>query len=366
MKTGKTLSQLAAEIERRAEAKKDYIAPASALEVVTVDNSPVLRVGGQAGEIFPIRPNAHEQLSDFAGIPMPYYRRMLAEAPELLATNVNRWLADEAEAGSRRMVRTLDGNVRAILSDKYRPLENEQLAEAILPVLLDRDLLIMSCEITEARLYIKAVDKSVTVDVPTGRKIGDGSHVFFDTCSPAVTVANSETGRGALSIEGGIFTKICTNLATFGASMRKYHTGARAELSDEVYQLLTDKTKRLTDAAVWSQTKDLVAAAFDRAVFDANLAKLGEASKDVLPRGADVVQVIEKIGKRFNTTEGERKGILAQLIQDGDLSRYGIHSAVTRFAQDVADYDRATELEKIGARVIELPRNEWEVIAKAA
>ena len=366
MKTGKSLSDLAREIERRAEAKKDYIAPASALEVVTVENAPVLRVGGSQGEVFPIRPNAHEQLAEFAGIPMPYYRRMVAEAPELLATNVNRWLADEAEKGSRRMVRTLDGAARAILSDKYRPLENEQLAEAVLPVLLDRDLQIMSCEITEARLYIKAVDKSIALDVPTGRKIGDGSHVFFDTCSPAVTIANSETGRGALSIEGGIFTKVCTNLATFGASMRKYHTGARAELSDEVYQLLTDKTKRLTDAAVWSQTRDLVAAAFDRAVFDANLKKLGDASQDRIERGADVVQVVEKIGKRFNVTEGERKGILAHLIEGGDMTRYGMHAAVTRFAQDAADYDRATELEKIGARVIELPRNEWEVIARAA
>lgn len=363
MRTGKTLTELAQEIERRRDSKKDFIAPASLLSMNVAETRPVVKVGTDS---FPIAHHAHDQIAEYAGIPLPYYRRMLAEAPELLASNFNRWMADEAAAGSRRMVRTLDGNVRAMLSDKYRPLENEDLAEAVLPVLLERDLLIMSCEITDTRLYIKAVDSRIALDVPTGKKMGDGSHVFFDTVSPAITIANSEVGRGALSIEAGIFTKVCTNLATFGASMRKYHTGARADISDSVYELLTDKTKRLTDAAVWSQTRDLVAAAFDRARFESLTAKLGEAASDRIERGADVVQVVEVVGKRFAATEGERKGILAHLIESGDLTRYGVHSAITRFSQDVTDYDRATELEKMGARVIELPRSEWATIAKAA
>jgi hypothetical protein len=133
-----------------------------------------------------------------------------------------------------------------------------------------------------------------------------------------------------------------------------------------VYELLTDQTKRLTDAAVWAQTRDLVAGAFDRARFESLAKKIGEASQDRIEKGADVVQVVEKIGKKLNTTETERKGILAHLIEDGNLTRYGVHAAFTRYAQDVADYDRATEFEKLGARVIELPRNEWQEIARAA
>ena len=52
----------------------------------------------------------------------------LADAPMLLADNANRWLKDKGE--DRRLIRTLDGKARALLSDKYRPLENEDLAEA--------------------------------------------------------------------------------------------------------------------------------------------------------------------------------------------------------------------------------------------
>lgn len=362
MKTGITLTALATEIERRRNAKSDFIAPASHL-TVAVDQvgTPTLKLGNTGN--FDINSIAHEQLADYAGIPMPYYRRMLADDPQLLADNINRWLRDKAESKDRRMIRTLDNSVRAVLSDKYRTLENEDMAEAVLPVLQERDLLIMSCDITDSRLYIKAVDRSIEQHVPTGKKMGDGSHTIFDVICPAITISNSEVGRGSLMIESGVFTKACTNLATFGASMRKYHTGARAEISDDVFALLSDKTRRLTDAALWAQARDLVAAAFDKAKFEATAARLAEATEDKIK--ADVVEVIERLGRKTGLADGERKGVLHHLIEGGDLTRYGLHSAVTRFSQDVENYDRATELERIGARVIELGKHDWKVLAAA-
>lgn len=365
MKTGLSLTELAKEIERRRNSKKDFIAPASKLEVaVSREGAPIIRLDGRHD--MGINRVAHEQFADYAGIPMPYYRRMLENDPQLLATNVNRWMQDKAQANDRRMIRTLDNSVRAVLSDKYRPLENEDLAEAVLPVLIERDLLIMSCDVTDTRLYIKAVDRKIEKDVPTGRKMGDGSHTIFDTVSPAITISNSEVGRGSLLIESGVFTKACTNLALFGASMRKFHTGARAELSDDVFALLTDKTRKLTDAAVWSQTRDLVAAAFDMAKFGDVADKLAAAADDRIGKKADVVEVVKSVGRKLGIAEGEQRGILQALIEGGDMTRYGMHSAITRFSQDVSDYDRATELERAGAKVIELNRSEWRQMAEAA
>jgi len=374
-KIGRSLQDLAAEIERRAEAKRDLIAPVSKLAMVVaapqgmatqdqVNNGvPMLQVQNGKTEAFAVNSLAHGQLAEFAGVPMAYYRRMMDNDPHLLAQNVNRWLRDLG--AQRRMVRTLDGTARALLSDGYRTLENEDLAEAILPVLLEQDLLILSCEITDRRMYIKAVDKRITVDVPTGRAMGDGSHVFFDTCSPAITISNSEVGSGALSIETGVYTKVCTNLAMIGTNMRKFHTGKRAELSDEVSQLLTDDTRKATDRAVWMQTRDLVTAAFDRAKFDATCKRLGQAAEDRI-EPQQVTEVIERVGRRFSFNEGERKGILARLIEGADLTRYGVHAAITRHSQEEAmTYDRATELERIGGDVIDLAANDWRALAAA-
>lgn len=351
------MQDLAAEIERRAEAKQDFIAPTSRLEMVVVEDVPALALANGEIKTFGVNDLAHAQIADYTKIPLDYYKRMVANEPKLLASNVNRWLQDKKD--DRRMVRTLDNRVRAMLSDRYRALENEDLAEVILPQLLDRNLIILSCEITERRLYIKAVDRSIERDVPTGKSMGDGGHTIFDTCSPAITFSNSEVGSGALSIETGVYTRACTNLAMFGASMRKYHTGSRAEISDEVYALLTDDTKKATDKAVWMQVRDLVGAAFDEAKFEAIRQRLGNASKERIEPEA-VVEVVKKAGKRFSFSEGEQKGILARLIEGADLSKYGLHAAVTRFSADeTVNYDRATELERIGGEIIDLAPNQW-------
>jgi hypothetical protein len=56
---------------------------------------------------------------------------------------------------------------------------------------------------------------------------------------------------------------------------------------------------------------------------------------------------------------------LRHLIVAGDLSAYGIVNAITHFSQDVEDYDRATEFEALGGKLIELPNSEWKEMMEA-
>jgi hypothetical protein len=367
MKTGmKSLTELAQEIERRSAAKKDFIAPVARMQmIVDIAGANALYLDGSDRAPMAVNDLAHGQLAEYVGIPRAYYQRMQAQDPGLLSANVNRWLHDQERKDDKRMIRTLDGNVRAMLSNKYRPLENEDLAQAVLPVLLEEGFMILSSEITERRLYIKAVDQRIVKDIPSGKHMGDGGHTIFDTVSPGITISNSEVGYGALSIESSIFTRACTNLALFGSVLRKYHTGQRAELSDEVYALLTDQTKRATDAALWGQVRDLVAAALSETRFDQNVAKLTQAAADPLPAD-DIVQVIEFAGKKLGLIENERKGVLRCLIEGGDLSRYGLHSAITRHSADLENYDRATELERMGGQVIEMSQKDYAQMLRAA
>lgn len=357
MKQGRTLTELATEIERRRDAKHDLIVPAAKMGMSL---SGALMVEGEPNRT--LNSVASGQLAEYIGIPKAYYDRCLNTAPAILSSQVNHWL--EEKNGERRMVRTIDGHVNAFLSDRYRSLDYEDLAEAVLPVLLDMNLLILSTQITDRRLYIKAVHRSIERDVPTGRKMGDGFHAFFDTCVPAITISDSEVGFGRLSIESGVYTKACTNLALIGAGFKKQHVGGKADMSEDVYKLLTDDTRRLNDAAVWATVKDVVRGAFDEAKFKALTEKIGAASEDKIT--GDPVQAVEVLGKRNTLDDPTRKSILRHLIEGADLSRYGLHAAVTRASQEVEDYDVATNLERLGGQVIELPRNEWLSIAAAA
>jgi len=54
------------------------------------------------------------------------------------------------------------------------------------------------------------------------------------------------------------------------------------------------------------------------------------------------------------------------LITEADLSAFGLINAVTGFAQEVQSYDRSTELEAIGGKMLEHSRCEWDALAEAA
>ncbi len=363
MKIGKSLTQLAQEIERQRETRVDYIAPTQRLALVTPAAGDVAMEGLNTANPLALNQLAHRQLGTHTGVPAPYYDRMRTAAPQLLAANVNHWL--HSDTSTKRMVRTLDGNVRAFLSDAYRPLENADLAEAVLPALLSMEIEIISCEITERRLYIKAVDKRINLDIPTGKHMGDGGHTIFDTLSPAIVISNSEVGEGALSVEAGVWTRACTNLAIFAQkSLRKYHVGGRHQIADGLVHLLSENTRKLSDAAVWAQVGDVVRGAFDEAKFAASVDDMRGMEGQRIE--GEVVKVIDLAAKALDIRDLEKPSILRHLVEGGDLSRYGLFNAITRTAEDLGDYDRATDFERMGGKLIELPASDWKRISEAA
>lgn len=190
-------------------------------------------------------------------------------------------------------------------------------------------------------------------------------HRHFDAVSPALVLSNSEVGLGSLAVQTSVWTGGCTNLMVINErSTRKYHVGQRAELGEEVFKLLTDQTRRLTDAALWAQIGDICKGAFEQAQFDAVCDKLEATTKEDI--GGDPAAVIELTAEKFQMSNEERGLVLKHLIKGSDLTRYGLHAAITRTAEDLESYDRASQFEVLGGKIIELPQNEWQELALAA
>ncbi|MBP3370839.1 MAG: DUF932 domain-containing protein, partial [Clostridia bacterium] len=133
MKQGRTLQELAIEIDRQARTKKDFLVDTSEMSVVPNDNGVTFSVRGMMSG-FGINDIAHSQIGQYLEIPARYYERMRTESPELLSHNINHWLHNQG-GGERRMLRTLDGNLRAFLSAKYRRIDNMEIAETVLPII---------------------------------------------------------------------------------------------------------------------------------------------------------------------------------------------------------------------------------------
>lgn len=348
MLKGISLQELARKIEGEQQLKRDYIADTSAMTMdIQSDNKPALILPDVGS--FPIMPHAHNQIGERTKIPAKYYDRMLADAPDLLATNVNRWFRDNPE---KRMVRTLGGDTRAFLSNRYQRIDYPQVAEAALPVLMDLPgVQIVSCEVTDRRLYIHFTVPTVRGEVKVGDVVQAGG-----------IIANSEVGLGAVSVSGLIWRLVCLNGMKTQDAYRRNHVGRAVE--DDGALDWADDTKRADDAAVLLKVRDMVRAVVDETNFKRNLQKLQGLTEGKIT--GDPAKAVEVLAQTVGANETEKGGMLRALIEGGDLSRWGIVNAVTSLAHTAKDYDRAVELEAAGGQLIDLPAGEWKRVLEAA
>jgi hypothetical protein len=353
MKTGMSLEELSEEVERRAGAMQDFLVPVEKLEAVVVSTARGrvvrLAVRNWWKKTFRLTQQVHTQLARYLGISQREYWKMLVSAPEAFAGEVNRLFKEKAT--DTRTLRTMDGAVFGFLGESDRGLGNEDVAAAVLPVLKARDLRVMSCAVTNGWLYIKAVDRSIERDVPTGRRLGDGSHVLFDTISPGIVVRNSEVEENSFAIEPSIWTHACTNLAITGRTVRKYDVDA----------LLGGKTRKPAAAEIRNRISALVTRSLDEADLEAEARRLKLAAEDRIEM-SDAIEIVARAGEGVALTAGERRSVLERFIAGEDFTRYGLQAAITRASADVEDYDRATELERLGGRVIALPSSGWKTL----
>ena len=354
MKQGKTsIVELAEAIQNEADNKKDYISPSQLMHVhANGDLKISMRDANDDVLDMPLTQHASRQMAAKFGIPAKYFDRMLADAPDLLATNANHWLHKEPKD---LMVRPLFGKVRGIMSNRYQRIDNINIAEDLLPFLSVQDgLEIASCEVTEKKLYIKAVMHKMVSEIKKG-----------DVVEAGLWISNSEIGCGQFEVAPFIHRLICLNgMKVNDAKFGKRHVGARADVNDSTYSILSDETLRADDRAFMLKARDVVKAAFDEKIFEGHVNKLRDTTERKLE--CNPVKAIEVLGATHGLLQGEQTSILRKLIEGADLSQFGMVQAVTAYSQDVESYDRASELEELGGKLVTLSPSEWQPIAAAA
>jgi len=337
MLTGKTLNQLTAEVERQMHSKKDFIFPTSFL-AFTIKGE-LFNKKDKESKSSPLTSYAHRQVATYSGIPQQYYEKMLIEQPDLLATNVNRWL-ETKKAGSKRLVRTLDGKIRAILSDSYLPIDNHDILRALLPQIIESGCEIVSCDITERKLYIKALSPKTTDEIKVG-----------DTVQAGVLIQNSEIGCGRIEISPLVYRLVCKNgLIVNDMSHTRHHLGRRVPDSDiEVNGIYSRETIMADIGTFLLKARDSVKAALNQSVFSQIVNKMREATEQKIE---NVEEAIEEVTNKYAFSEEESKLITGNMFAGGDTSRFGLVNAITATAHDITDYDRSVEIERIGGEVL--------------
>ena len=362
MQTGLTLQAWSKKIKDQSNAKLDIVAENRQLcmrirelsdnsgKKAKVVHYPTLEVF-DADKEFPILQLAHSQIATKLGMPQKYYDRMLLEQPHLLATNVNTWFSSSKIKEEKRMVRTLAGNARAFLSNRYQRVDNDRIAEAVLPIISTLPgVKVVSCQVTDLRLYIHVTTTRLTGEVKKG-----------DVVQGGVMVSNSEVGAGAIRAAAFDYRLVCLNGMVSSQAFRANHVGRSIEDTGEIEW--SDKTKHLDDSLIISKVRDMVTQAVDEVKFKERLRKMQGLAKEEIE--GDPASAVQILSNKIGASDEEGRSILTHLIKGKDLSAWGLVNAVTSLAHKSKSYDRAVEIEAEGGRLLDLSKSEWKQVLEA-
>lgn len=387
MKSGMTIEELLTEVQRQSDAKKDYVASTKHdVRMVPMVGFPndvaVVLQKGRGQEIvnsiaaecsaialvdtplerLEVSEHAHRQIAGRLQIPWKFYFRMLEDHKDIVIDNVNKLF--EREPGTR-LLRTMDGKLRAFLSNRYKRIDNDQVLGAALPEIVkgDLDTVLLSSNVTEKSLYLKVLLNGSNME----QHIGTTRDGTPDIVKPGFILRNSEIGAGSMSIAAFFYRDFCYNGCVFGKTdafeYRRTHLGG-ALIEGVDFEVMSDKSKKLEDETILSQVTDVMHAIASPEFVH----QMGDKLRS-LTEGTTIehpVPAVELLAKENGLSQTESDQVLQNLIEDRDYSRWGVVNAVTKVANSEAvSYDRSSELEVLGSKLIDITNLNWKRLVEA-
>jgi len=341
------INELLNELKRQKDNRYDVVVPGDQLKV-TYDVGQkkifmdVPQPEEQPAKLHGITDWAHHQISEKTQIPMRYYRKMQDEGKlDLLASNINTWLPSK----DKRLVRVLDGNVRALLSDRYQTIDNYDIFYASLEQFSkikeqkNMDVNILSSRLTDTNMYIKATSPQLNAEIKHWRGNGEPIH-------GGVIVTNSEVGNGAFTVKPFINVLVCTNGLVSDQIFKRVHIGRSKDIG---YVKWSDETKQLEDAALWAKINDMIWNTFDLDIFAKWVDELNDVASTEIEKPE---RAIDNIIKAYEIPKSRKEDLLNQFTKEGSPTQWGLSMAVTRIAQYEENYNEQVRMEQIGAKLL--------------
>jgi hypothetical protein len=334
------------EVHRIEAAKADYVISTRHMEYK--DDGSIWAAIADYQRHYEPTDHAQRQIASRLGIPAKFWNR-LDEYDGLKPTVVNEMWHQRPE---QRFVRTLnDDTIRAYLSDRYRPIDNMLVLDAVLPTMMEHnDLQVVSRAMGEQRMYLQVVFPRLQAEVAPG-----------DVVQAGVTITNSEVGSGAVDIASTIWRLVCRNGMVGESYLRKNHVGSRIDLNaDESYDIYGDDTIRAEIESLRLRLRDVFAASMKQSAFEHRVAALREARED---RVEDVIETAKNVTKHYGLPEDSVSAIAGNVIEERNPNRYGFANALTWYAQSLDNMDRQHDLERQGSALITMSHSAWKGLA---
>lgn len=368
-----SLSALVGELTEQQARKQDLIVPAR--DLWSREGRVFVRGAGEAAltESGVTTGNAEftatdiydEGVSAKLGMPRTYLRTLRNSGwTDLIDGNLNSLLhgftngaGNELRAPDARrfMLRTFKGEgdqpgtARALLSDKFRTIDNWDVLMATLSGMKAAGLdahVVRAADLTNRRMYVKIVAPEIKALAPellknyrspfSGNRGADNPTVFA-----GFVLSNSETGDGAFSITPRLEIEVCSNGMTMTRdAVRRTHLGSKAE--DDGVVRYSEATQRKSLELITLQTRDAVTTFLNADYMAGAIRSIETKAGREVGRPMDVVQTLVR---REAFAKSDTDGLLDHFIKGGDMTAGGVFGAITSYAQTVTDADRAYAME---------------------
>jgi hypothetical protein len=243
---------------------------------------------------------ASGQLCSRLGIPAPYFRKC---PPVLQDVQANYWLKETGNAREQWLLRSRHDTLRAVLSERYSPLDNSELLDALMPSLASHHR-VDWLSLEEEGLHLRIVDPLRARDV-----------LPDDALSVGIHISNSEVGLRSVTVDALVYRLVCTNglirLVKGKSLMRQRHVHiARPRLVAALEEAV---------AAAWGEAGGF----------------LTQMQRTTQMPVEDVEGVIERLGERWHFSKPVQEDLLTSLRREPAMVQetvYGVVNAVTNVA----------------------------------
>ena len=240
----------------------------------------------------------------------PWAREVVADMFNKVYENIGR---------SRLLVRAVNGEVRGVLSDRYRRMDSGPIFEQFIKA---------AQRFGGIPTHARTMDTKValTMSLPNILEPLPNEVMMF-----GATLSNSDYGDGALSLKFALLRVWCTNLCTREESMRQVHLGRR--LADDVQY--SERTYKLDTDTMASAVNDMVGNHFLPEKVEQNMQMIRDAAEE----NEDIGKVFATLQRGQKLTKAEKKEIVdlynspdVELLPPGN-NKWRASNAISLFAQ---------------------------------
>lgn len=298
-------------------------------------------VPGRPSHVVPLRRRAWTQLCGLLGAPAPYLTRLPARYQiGLLNTHLRELRGTDRGA----LVRGVGGEARALLSERYAPLDGERVLDTVRHVLRE------SGQLGSVRVRSLAVGTtaSLRLTFPEHDAIVRGSRQVNDIVEVGLDVLNGEVGNRALSISPLVWRLVCLNglrRPSQGEDASRFrHVGDPERLHQAFAdalpvaiaggQRLRDLMQQATDVLIDDAMEE-----FDLSAFGLSPVESQDVARDVLAERSLALP----------SSTSEWGDVLAEVR---DLTAYDVANGITHVAQSRGT-DRRVEMEEAASRYLD-------------